>query len=324
MILLLMLIHLVLALAAYGGLRAGRLHFASSLLPALFLLPLWGPMFALVSEMHYLGGEKADEEPESRRFDITDEVYRSINMESGSVSEIRPIEDVLETGTPVQRRRLLLSVLHSGARPFVRSLKTAGVNDDTEVVHYAVTALVELRSEYAQKLADMEEKYTASPSDVGIISEYAALDEEYIRSGIPEAGEKAERLAHCRMMLEKVLSCYDWQHTGRGKGAKSPASGSMMPSGAAFNGSSGDPQRISLLLRIGEVCLMQVDSDAAARTARALIEEAPAREDGYLMMIRAMSLSRDGKGIAGIIRKIREQGIYLSPSGREQVDFWEL
>ena len=88
MILLLMLIHLVLALAAFGGLRAGRLHFAPSLLPALFLLPLWGPMFVLVSEMHYLGGEKADEEPESRRFDITDEVYRSINMESGSVSEL--------------------------------------------------------------------------------------------------------------------------------------------------------------------------------------------------------------------------------------------
>ena len=107
MILLLMLIHLVLALAAFGGLRAGRLHFAPSLLPALFLLPLWGPMFVLVSEMHYLGGEKADEEPESRRFDITDEVYRSINMESGSVSEVRPIEDVLETGTPMQRRRLL-------------------------------------------------------------------------------------------------------------------------------------------------------------------------------------------------------------------------
>ena len=98
----------------------------------------------------------------------------------------------------------------------------------------------------------------------------------------------------------------------------------MMPSGAAFYGSSGDPQRISLLLRIGEVCLMQTDSDAAARTARALIQEAPAREDGYLMMIRALSLSRDGKGIAGIIRKIRERGIYLSPSGREQVDFWEL
>ncbi len=240
MILLLMLIHLVLALAAFGGLRAGRLHFAPSLLPALFLLPLWGPMFVLVSEMHYLGGEKADEEPESRRFDITDEVYRSINMESGSVSEVRPIEDVLETGTPMQRRRLLLSVLHSGASPFVRSLKIAGVNDDTEVVHYAVTALVELRSEYAQKLADMEEKYTASPSDVGIISEYAALDEEYIRSGIPEAGEKAERLAHCRMMLEKVLSYYDWQRTERGTVANRPASGSKMPSGAAFYGSSGD------------------------------------------------------------------------------------
>lgn len=324
MILLLMLIHLVLALAAIGGRRAGRLHFAPSLVPALLLLPLWGPVFALVAELHYRGGEKADEEPESRRFDITDEVYRSINMESGGVSDVRPIEDVLETGTPLQRRRLLLSVLHSGASPFVRSLRIAGVNDDTEVVHYAVTALVELRSEYAQRLAVMEEKYAASPSDAGIIRDYAALDEEYIRSGIPEAGEKAERLSHCKKMLEKMLSYYDWQRAERGGGTAGPVSGTVRPAGTAFYGSSGDPYRLSLLERIGEVCLMQKDSDGAAGTARALIREAPAREEGYLMLIRAMSLSRDGKGIAQTIRKIRERGIYLSPAGREQVDFWQL
>ena len=160
--------------------------------------------------------------------------------------------------------------------------------------------------------------------EIGIISEYASLDEEYIRSGIPEAGEKAERLSHCRKMLEKMLSYYNWQRSEKGFGVRPPASGSVLPAGAVFFGESGDPRRLSLLGRIGDICMMQGDSAKAAEVGRALIKEAPAKEDGYLMLMRAMSLSRDGRGIARIIGEIRERGIYLSPAGREQVDFWEL
>ena len=192
MIILLMSIHLAAALLLFLGWLNGVIHMSPALLPAAFLLPLWGPLCVVVYELHFRGGEKADQEAESIRFGITDEVYRNVRMDKGGVEDVLPIEDVLVSGSPRQRRSLLLSVLHSGPRDFVRSLRIAGVNDDTEVVHYAVTALVEIRSEYTQRIAEMEKKLSACPGDPRILLAYANLDEEYLRSGIPEESEKTE------------------------------------------------------------------------------------------------------------------------------------
>lgn len=313
MILLLMMIHLCLMAIVLGGWRAGRFYLAPSVIPLAILLPLWGPVCAVAIQMHVRGGEKADQEAESGRFGITDEVYRSIRMEESGVSEIRPIGDVLETGTPVQRRSLLLSVLHSGADPFVRPLRKAGVNDDTEVVHYAVTALVELRSSYVRRRSLMEDKYLSSPSDPVVLREYAELEEEYLRSNIPENGERQECLAHCRMLLEKLLQVQQQQSRENGSRGMGQAESRRQAQG-----------RFSLLRRIGEICLQQEDPSGAGETAYAMLREAPDREEGYLLLLRAGAVAGDGRKIAEAIRRVRERGVYLSPSGREQVDFWSL
>ena len=155
MTILLIIIHLAAVFAVTAARSRGILHFPVSMFPAVFILPFWGTAFALVAEAHMRRGEKADEEPEQGRFGITDEVYRSIRMDKDDMSGVLPIGDVLETGTPVRRRSLLLSVLHEGPAPFVKPLRLAGVNDDTEVVHYAVTALSELRSEFEQRIEEM-------------------------------------------------------------------------------------------------------------------------------------------------------------------------
>lgn len=309
-------LHLLAAVVTAALWRRGRMHFPPSLLPVALLLPLWGPVFAAAWEIHYLGGEKADREAESSRFGITDEVYRNIRMEKGGVEDVLPIEDVLVSGSPQQRRRLLLSVLHSGPEEFVRPLRTAGVNDDTEVVHYAVTALVEMRSHYAQRISSMEEKLAARPSDPGILLAFADLDEEYLRSGIPENSERTELLAHCRRMLEQLLNVLSWQKNAG------------MPSAPADTGTEGPEnpgfrmEIPSILTRLAHVCLQQKDCAGAEAAADQLIGQSRTGEEGFLIKIRARAIAGDGPGIAGIIREIREKGIYLSPGAREELAFW--
>ena len=215
MTILLIIIHLAAVFAVTAARSRGILHFPVSMFPAVFILPFWGTAFALVAEAHMRRGEKADEEPEQGRFGITDEVYRSIRMDKDDMSGVLPIGDVLETGTPVRRRSLLLSVLHEGPAPFVKPLRLAGVNDDTEVVHYAVTALSELRSEFEQRIEEMEKCYRKHPSSAEVMRQYADLDEEYLRSRIPDSRERAERSAHCRALLEKLIYYTAWQENGR-------------------------------------------------------------------------------------------------------------
>lgn len=316
MTLLLMAIHLAAAIYVTAARRKGFMHFSSAMIPAVILLPLWGPACAIAAELHIRGGEKADQEPGSGRFGITDEVYRSIRMDKDDMSGVLPIEDVLESGTPVRRRSLLLSVLHEGPGPFVRPLRIAGVNDDTEVVHYAVTALVELRSEYTQRISQMEKQYQKHPASAQVMMDYADLDEEYLRSQIPDSTERQERLAHCRSMLEKLLHYYEWQETG-GRG---------ISSSVGTKGKSAyireRRRRAELLRRLGSICLEQGDSYAAEAAGRGLMKEFPDREDGYMMVLRARAAARDGKGLAEMIGMVKNSGIYLSPDAREQIEFW--
>lgn len=332
MTLLIIFLHICAAAVIVAGWRRGEFHLPPVMLPLVILLPVWGPLCAAAAELHFRGGEKADEEPVTGRFGITDEVYRSIRMENDDVSGVLPIEDVLSMGTPAQRRSLLLSVLHTGAEPFVRPLRIAGVNDDTEVVHYAVTALVELRSSFAQRTAELEKKLQERPSDTALLLAYADLDEEYIRSGIPENGEREERLEHCRQMLEKLLQNTAWEEVaaGRGKtlrgarsqnGNRASAAGS---SAAEGTGTQGELQRLALLKRLGQVCLQLEDAEQTEEIARLLIGEEPEQESGYLLLLDARVLARDGGGIAQVIDDLRGRDIYLSPAAREKISFWDL
>lgn len=316
MTILLMALHIVAAVCMITARRRGVMHFSSAMFPIVLLLPLWGPVCALAAELHILGGEKPDQEPDTGRFGITDEVYRSIRMDNDDMSGVLPIEDVLESGEPVRRRSLLLSVLHEGPAPFVRPLRTAGVNDDTEVVHYAVTALVELRSEYSQRISRMEKLYRQHPASAQIIEEYADLDEEYLQSGIPDSSERGERLAHCRSMLEKLLNYIGWQETGS-RGLSSSVNGKEK-----ILKKKTQTETMRLLKRLGNICLQQGDTRAAEAAGQRLLAMDPAGEDGYMMILRAKAAAQDDRGVKKIISNVQKSGIYLSPSAREQIDFW--
>lgn len=316
MTILLIIIHLAVVFAVTAARSRGILHFPVSMFPAVFILPFWGTAFALVAEAHMRRGEKADEEPEQGRFGITDEVYRSIRMDKDDMSGVLPIGDVLETGSPVRRRSLLLSVLHEGPAPFVKPLRLAGVNDDTEVVHYAVTALSELRSDFEQRIEEMEECYLRHPSSAEVMRQYADLDEEYLRSRIPDSRERAERCAHCRALLEKLIYYTAWQENGR----NSRGAGGNGREMARLRELHHD--RISLIRRLGKICLLQGDAGAAEEAGRMLLREIPDSEEGYMLILRAKAAAHDGRGVADVIGTVEQKGIYLSPAAREEISFW--
>lgn len=316
MTLFLIVLHIAAAAGVAVARRRGIMHFPSAMLPAVILLPLWGPAYAIASELHIRGGEKADAEPDYGRFDIMDQVYRNIRMDKEDMSNVLPIEDVLDSGTPVQRRSLLLSVLHEGPESFVRPLRIAGVNDDTEVVHYAVTALVELRSDFTQRIARMEKLYQQQPNNPKLIEEFADLDEEYLQSGIPDSSERTELLIHCRSMLEKLLNYISWQETGS-SGMNSSAK--EIEKAGYYQAQS---RKIRLLKRLGNICLLQKDARGAEEAGQRLLKERPESEDGYMIILRARAAVHDDRGIADLISAVQDSGIYLSPAAREQLAFW--
>ena len=55
-----------------------------------------------------------------------------------------------------------------------------------EVVHYAITAMVELSKDYDSRLQTMERTYAAAPDDPVVLDEYCDFMENYLRQGLLE------------------------------------------------------------------------------------------------------------------------------------------
>ena len=53
-----------------------------------------------------------------------------------------------------------------------------------------------------------------------------------------------------------------------------------------------------------------------------MLELWPRDERGYLLLIKYYALVKDRAGIEETLEKIRANNVYLSPSGRNQVEFW--
>ena len=78
-------------------------------------------------------------------FRVDDELHRSIRVENreDAVSTV-PLEEALLLDSAEQRRKLILSVLTDDPVQYYDLLEQARLNDDSEVVHYAATAMAQI------------------------------------------------------------------------------------------------------------------------------------------------------------------------------------
>lgn len=124
---------------------------------------------------------------------VNEEIYKNI-FQSGTEQEenIVPLEEALIVNEPELRRELIMNVLNDNPEEYVELLKQARMNEDVEVVHYAITAMVELSKEYDSKLQELERLHQISPEDPEVMEQYCEFMEEYLSQGLLE--EQIERV----------------------------------------------------------------------------------------------------------------------------------
>ena len=269
----------------------GHLSFSKVILAA--LVPLFGPACLISGE---LLGKKAPAGGEMLSLNentAEDAVYRSIRVRpDNDADSIVPLEESLLINHPAKRRRLLLNVLNLDPSDYVEGLRKAGINDDTEVVHYAVTALVELRKEFNDRLFHIEEEIKES-QDLASLQRYAAFDEEYLKTGLPENGERLERLNHYNQLLAQLLE----------------------EDSSITDKASIDRKRAA--------CFMAVrDYGKARHLLDRLIIKEPENEENYLLMLRCLSAMKDREGIDETLAALSANHVFLTKAGKEALAFW--
>lgn len=142
--LVLLLLHLLVCLVLWLLIRCGILDIKGYFFPVILLVPIWGPLCVLI--LHTNRALFGDDllEKTLKKMHINEEIHRSILVPGNADEEqVIPLEEALLVNNPLQKRQLILSVLTEAPTSYYHLLQQARLNNDSEVVHYASTALAQ-------------------------------------------------------------------------------------------------------------------------------------------------------------------------------------
>lgn len=170
--------------------------------PVMLLVPLWGPLCVLLlhTSNRLTGGCLREQTLE--KLHINEEIHKSILVADDEGEDmVVPLEEALLVDSPAQKRKLILSVLTDDPAGYYDLLQQARMDNDSEVVHYASTALSQITKEADLKLQKLEQRYAAAPDDAAVLEEYCNYLESYLKDGFVQ-GRAAEIQRH---QLEQLL-----------------------------------------------------------------------------------------------------------------------
>lgn len=289
---LLVIIHILVCIVLYLLLRLGVLKATRNIFPIVCLVPVWGFVSLLLLEFDTRRGRKEGVQTGVEKLLIEDDTQKNIVAEEDQEHRnVAPINEILAMNDSKTRRSVIMDVLYDDPEGYVEQLQEASVNDDTEVVHYAVTALIELQKEFEQKLLKLERKRKHEPDNQEYREEYFHLVEQYVESGLSEESSLKAYLRIYSGLLEEELQ----------------------KKGESF----------SLYRKKARADLKQKEYDSAYQSIRKLIEGWPDRETGYLEQMEYYAALKDRDGIKKTIKEIRDGEVHLSPAGRAAVGFWQ-
>lgn len=171
--LILLLLHVLCCIFTLIGIHSNILNVHKYMFFIVLFLPLWGIVTVLI--LHFQIAIKADGSRDIgvEKMKLDSEIYKSITVDDKhNADSIVPIEEALLINNPRERREIIMDVLNDNPKEYIEFLQKAGNNEDTEVVHYAVTAMVEISKENDYKLQQLERKYSADPENYEVLTEY--------------------------------------------------------------------------------------------------------------------------------------------------------
>ena len=284
----LLLIHMLVCLVLSTLVKLGMLPVRGHMLPAMVLVPLWGPLLlVLCARGEAFGDALEDGTLESLR--LNDEIRRGMQVQvrEGDAGVV-PLEEALIVNDPSDRRRLMLSMLTDDPDAYLAQLQAAKLNDDVEVAHYAATAVAQISKESDLKLQQLERAFKTDPSTENLDA-YCDYLGEYLASGLAEGRvAQIQRQQYARLFARRC----------------------EREDGAAL--------RIlytTALADAGEL-------DEAEAVITQLVAEVPDDQEAWMLCLRLAVMRRDGEAVQQVIDAIDNQHVYLSAENREKLAFW--
>ena len=292
LLILFLILHLLICLILYLLGRTGVLRCGGMVFVLAFLVQVFGLACLLILEIRSRGKQQIKEEVGIEKLKVNDEVHKSILMEEDPAeSRVVPLEEALLINDPSLRRELMMEIMYSNPDDYVEQLQEARMNDDTEVVHYAVTALAELQKDYDLRFQELQRRMEEEPDDKEILEEYLELLDQYLGSGLLEGNARELQLRNYSDLLGDKLER--------------------------------DGDNLRLYEKKIQADLMSGEYNQAYEDISRVLEIWPKSEKGYLFLIQYYASVKNRHGITETIGLLERRNIHLSAEGRGIVRFWD-
>lgn len=150
-----------------------------------YVLPFFGFLMWMTESLMIGSGRQDEKSVAMEKLKVTDAKYRRFSTDiSENDSVMVPLEDALVINEPKLRRLLLLDILRKNPEEYLNILERAKASDDVEVTHYATTTLLEIQSQFEQRLQEYQSEYPMNKKDRDFLLEYSACLKQYADSGL--------------------------------------------------------------------------------------------------------------------------------------------
>lgn len=282
-------VHLIVCLLVFIGIKFRVLSVHKYMFFVALLLPFWGALIVLILHFQIAFDATDSAEIGVERLKVESELYKSITIDEKKADMAVPIEEALLINSARERRTIIMDVLNDNPGDYVEFLQKAGNNDDTEVVHYAVTAMVEISKENDYMLQKLETEHNANPDDMVVLSSYidflwSCLSQNLMQGQV----EVMNRELFAQLMSKKIAV-----------------------EGDVFDYS-----------RLAENELKRKNYDMAGEIIEKMGEKWPGSEEYILLKIQYLAALGLGREIQEFVRETENSHVYLSSKTKEALAFW--
>ena len=284
-------VHLLVCLLVFLGIEFHILKVHRYMFFVVLFLPFWGLITVLILHFQILFHADDGIDVGVEKLKLESELYKSVTVDDKKNAKYTvPIEEALLVNSPKERRTIIMDVLNDNPKEYIEFLQKAGNNEDTEVVHYAVTAMVEISKENDYLLQDFERQYAANPEDSAILENYTDFLWSCLAQNLMQGQvEVLNRELFSTLMQKKI----------------------------AAGGSITDYKRVI------ENELKRKQYTLASEYLRQMKENYPKREEYYLLRLQYLASLGRGEDIKKLLNEVVESHIFLSSKSKEVLAFWE-
>lgn len=284
-----LILHAVACVLIWLLARAGRLKMNRTMMPVVVCIPIFGEVCALAIHLMVKAGKDGKSQVYQERKKMVSKEADVVGLKPEDQNLVVPLEEALLLNENSVRRTLIMDILTGKPDEYLPILNQARLNEDTEVVHYAVTAVTELTKQYDLRLQRLEAEYAETPDDREILDAYITFLEEYIEKEIAQG----QYLLIQRNQLDRLLKKWLRQNADR--------------------------DRFELL--IDNEIELKLFSEAGAALGQ-MEHNWPETEQTWLMKLKYYVAQGDGRHVQELIRMIDQKQGYMSVEGKKVLDFW--